>query len=110
MAPSVSSRVQRVHQEGVSLVRVSTAAPGITVPLHCIQDITAEQDAAERVGVYDLLKFLPSGARTRGSSPLSSCGYFLLVFPSPRCNSSSDTCQFVSYVELLQIRGCQVAG
>jgi hypothetical protein len=38
MAPRVHGRCRRAHQEDVSLVGVSTAAPGIAVPLHGIQD------------------------------------------------------------------------
>jgi hypothetical protein len=38
MAQSVSSRVQRAYQEDTYFVGVSTAASGIAVPLHCIQD------------------------------------------------------------------------
>jgi hypothetical protein len=35
---SCHSCIQRAHQEDVSLVGVSTAAPGIPILLHCIQD------------------------------------------------------------------------
>jgi methylmalonyl-CoA mutase cobalamin-binding subunit len=38
MSASVNDRVRRAHQEDVSLVGVSKAAPGIAVPFHGIQD------------------------------------------------------------------------
>jgi hypothetical protein len=38
MASSCRGRIRRAHEEDVSLIGVSTAAPGIAVPLHGIQD------------------------------------------------------------------------
>jgi hypothetical protein len=43
IALSISSRVRRAHQDVVSLIGVSAAAPGIAVPLHHIQDALKEE-------------------------------------------------------------------
>jgi hypothetical protein len=49
MASNVSGRIRRARQEDVSLVGVSTTAPGIAVPLHCIQDsLKAERGRGRR--------------------------------------------------------------
>jgi hypothetical protein len=42
--PSVSNRIGRADEEDASLDSVSTAAPGISVSLHCIQG-TLKADA-----------------------------------------------------------------